>query len=425
MFARRLAPNTTQNPHDSDAGSNDTLDGAAANPSGTDTTLEVAPTQAGTGSMQQSTPPCHAPSSAPGVSDTELRIGAITTLSGPVPGLGSSAAAATRAYVAYRNATGGVCGRRVVLSEADDTADRSRYRSLIAEMAPRVFGIAGGYAFGDVGGIDVIDSHRLPVVTNPSDDLVAASPHVFDINPPYPTGDVLTGRYRFLRDQGIRTVTLVYLAVAQSRAEAQREQRLMQIAGIETVDVQELALSTLSFDSPARRVIRSKADMMFFIGDARANAAMSRALRDNGANLKVANYLALAYGTSFLEQAGDAAEGSVAFVRTMPIEEASTNPEMMLFSRWMDQTAPGTIKDPYAAEAWAEVKAFLDTVQSLPGPISRDGLVAALRNVDRYDAGGMLGPIQLGREINDGCVIGMRVTGGRWQRFAPNEGFLC
>jgi len=66
-----------------------------------------------------------------------------------------------------------------------------------------------------------------------------------------------------------------------------------------------------------------------------------------------------------------------------------------------------------------------DALAALPGPITRDGLLAQLRTMSPYDAGGFLGPIQLGAKLNNGCLIGMIVEGGAWRWVAPNEGFLC
>lgn len=370
--------------------------------------------------------PCAAPSTAPGVTPTEIRVGSISTLSGPVPGLGASSAAATRAYVAYRNATGGVCGRKVVLREADDGAEGGRYRSAVTDMAPRVLGLLGGFSIGDVGGLDVVEQQKLPVVTVPSNDAGTAVSTLFDINPPFEDPDAVTGKYRFLHEQGVRTATAVYLAVSQSRAEAQKQQRLMKAAGIRVVDVQELPISTLSYDSAARKVANSGADYLFFIGDAHGNSSMARAVHGTGYRLRFAEYFTFSYGSSFIDVAGKAAaEGATSWIRSLPNEEASASTEMQQYLAWMGRIAPGTVRDVFAADAWAGSKAFLDSLEALSGPISRMALVDQLRSIGSYDAGGMLGPIRLGAELTDHCEIAMQVRDGRWQRLTPAQGFLC
>jgi ABC-type branched-subunit amino acid transport system substrate-binding protein len=370
--------------------------------------------------------PCTAPSDAPGVTDGELRVGSISSLSGPVPGLAASSAAAARAYVAYRNANGGVCGRRVVLQEADDGTQASRYRTLVADMATKVFGLVGGFALGDVGGLEIIEQAKLPNVGVPGDDRGTAVSTFFDVNPPYANPGGATGKFRYLYEQGVRTATQVYLAVSQSRFEAERQARLMRASGIEIVDVQELPLATLSYDGIARRVANSGADYLFFIGDASGNGAMARAMENAGADLPFAEYFTFSYGEGFIDQAGRAAaEGAITWLRSLPNEEAGDNAELARFLEWMDRAAPGEVRDAFAVDSWVAAKAFFDNLQALPGPISREALVAQLRSVATYDADGMFGPIQLGAERQAGCVVGMQVQDGEWRRFAPASGFLC
>ena len=378
------------------------------------------------GSAAGGTQPCAAPSNAPGVTDTEINLGTISALSGPVPGLGSSAAAAVRSYIAFRNTNGGVCGRQVVLKEGDDGTDNGRYRALVEELGPQVLGIAGGFTIGDVGGSDVVAAQGLPVVNGPSQDSVSDLPTVFDIFPKYEDRNGVIGKYRWLRENGATKVALVYIAVDQSRAEANLQRDLMKAAGIQVALQKELPLSTLSYDSAARAVANSGADYLWFVGDINAEAAMARAMLDTGYKLNFAEYYNFAYATSFPELAGDAAaEGTVAFIRSLPNEEASTNEELARFVEWMGRVAPGENLDNFAVDSWVSAKLFLDTLEALPGPITRDAFIAALGATDTYDADGMFGPIRVGAELTNGCVVGLRYEAGSWRRLVPDTGFLC
>ena len=406
-------------------GAGPTTTSVGARPSA-DATAEQAPRTGGnTPDVPAAALPCTAPSSAPGVTDDTISIGSISSLSGPVPGLGASSAAAARAYVAYRNATGGVCGRTIELKEADDGTDNGRYRSVVGELGPRVLGLAGGFALGDVGGVDVIAAQKLPIVNVPSADAVQELPTAFDMNPPYADPNAVIGKYRYVYDHGARKVSQTYLAVDQSRAEAQVQRRLMEAAGLKIVQTQELPISTLSYDSAARSVANSGADYLFFIGDVNANGSMARSMADTGYPLKFAEYFTFAYGTEFTDLAGPAAEGAVSWLRTLPNEDASRNAEIAAFVEWMDRVAPGDAKDVFAADSWTSVKAFLDTLEALPGPISRQALMAQLGATGSYDAGGMMGPIELGAEQTHGCFVAVQVRSGPWQRLTPDQGFLC
>jgi ABC-type branched-subunit amino acid transport system substrate-binding protein len=342
-----------------------------------------------------------------------------------VPGIAASAAGAARAYVAYLNANGGVCGRKVVLREADDGTDNGRYRSVVNELGPKVLGLAGGFGVGDVGAVDVLKEQKLPGVIVPSGKAVSDVPTIFDINPRYHNAPTAIGKYRYLRDQGATSVAVVYLAIEQSRAEANMQRALMEKAGLKIALVHELPLSTLSFDSAARKVANSGANYLFFIGDANSNAGMARAMADTGYKLKVSELLVFGYGGSFIERAGSASEGVSTWIRYLPTEEAGSTPSLATFVEWMGRAAPGQPKDSFAADSWVATKAFFDALQALPGPISRDALVSQLAKTGTFDAGGMYGPIQLGAKRTNYCFVGLKVVDGKWKRMTPAKGFLC
>lgn len=382
-------------------------------------------TAGATGSAQAAgARPCAAKSDAPGVSDETISVGNISTVSGPVPGLGESSVAAARAYVAYRNATGGVCGRQVELRTADDGNENSRYRAALIDMEPRILALAGGFAGGDGGGVDILEAKKIPAVLTAFTDSIQASPQVIDINPPFENVNVKTGKFQYLWDIGVRTAALVYIDLPQVKSEVEKQRALMKAVGIEVVYEQAVPLSTLSYDAAARGVANSKADYLFYPAAGNLNASMARSMYETGYKLKVGEYLT-AYGSNFIELAGEAAEDGVSFSRALPSEEAGGNQEQSIYLEWMDRVAPGVPADTFAADAWAATKALFEAIESLPGPISRDALMNQLRSVGRWDADGFFGPIDLGKKRSNGCVIGMKVVNGRWQRLFPDKGFVC
>jgi branched-chain amino acid transport system substrate-binding protein len=369
--------------------------------------------------------PCSATSDAPGVTDSQITLGTISTQSGAVPGLGASSVAAVQAYVAYRNATGGVCGRQLGLRTADDGMDNGRHRALTAELSDEVLGLVGGVGGGDAGSADVVEAEQLPVVNTPISDEFQNASTVFDINPPFADVRLATGKYRWLYDRGVRKAALVYIAADQTRSEAAGKHKpQMEGAGIRIVHQEELPLSTLSYDSAARGVANSGADYLLFVSEAGGSASMAKSMRDTGYELKFEEYL-IAYGSNFIELAGDAAEGTSSWIRSLPNEDPPGVAEQANFLDWMDRAAPGVPKDTFAADAWAAAKAFVDVLESLPGPITRDAVLAGLRAVRTYDADGFIGEIQLGPKLNNGCAIAMIVKNGVWERLHPAQGFLC
>lgn len=398
--------------------------GSAAS-TGSGTPASGATADAAGSTAAAATKPCAAASTATGVTSKDITLGSISTLSGAVPGLGESSLAAVRAYVAFRNSTGGVCGRRLGLKSADDGMDNGRYRAAVNDLSSQVLGIAGGLGGGDAGGIDAVEAKKIPVVSTPISTTFEKDSTVFDMNPAFANVHAPIGKYKYLYDQGVRKAALVYIAVDQTREEVQDKQKPQMIAsGIKIVHEQEVPLSTLSFDSAARGVANSGADYLFFLSEATQSASMAKSMHDTGYKLKFEEYLT-AYGTNFIELAGAAAEGTTSWIRTLPNEEPGSNPEQVNFLRWMRQAAPGDVTDTFAADSWSATKAFVDALDALPGPISREALVAQLKSTAIYDAGGFLAPIELGAKRNKGCFIAMKVVGAKWQRLTPARGFLC
>lgn len=368
--------------------------------------------------------PCDAKSNAPGVSDDEIVLGTINSLSGPVPGLGTSHLAATQAYIAYRNSRGGVCGRKVVLRATDDGGDNARYRAIVNELHPKVTAFLAGVAGGADGGVEVLTANKVPIVGNSITPGLDRAPTFYGLNPALASYDVAIGKYKFLRGKGASKAAVVYISAGAAPQEAKRQMSLMRAAGIEIVLEQALPLSTLSYDSTARAVANSGAHYLLFFHADSASASMAQSMDDTGYELKFEEYI-IAYGSNFIELAGSAAEGASSWVFALPAEDNGATPEHKAFLQWMAQTAPDAYLDTFAVRGWGGAKLLLDSLEALPGPISRDALFAKLKATGDYDAGGILTKVNIGKRIASPCVVGMIVDKGRWRRLAPARGFLC
>jgi hypothetical protein len=248
---------------------------------------------------------------------------------------------------------------------------------------------------------------------------------VFDVNPPPSDPHGVYGKYKYIHDQGGTKAAIITLAADPAVAELHLQRGMMEAAGIQIVSEQILPLSTLSFDSAARTVANSGANYLFFLSAAQQDASMAQSMRDTGyKGLKFEEYLT-AYGSNYIDLAGAAAEGTTSWIRSLPNEEPNSVPEQTTFLQWMDQISPDQPADGFAVDAWAAAKAFFDSLDALPGPITRDGLIAQMKTLTKYDADGLYGEINLGGKVSNLCEIAMKVVGGVWKRMTPAKGFLC
>src|SRR3546814_15361446 len=118
-------------------------------------------------------------------------------------------------------------------------------------------------------------SNKSPVVSTPVSSQFQAVSTVFDINPPYADPNATIAKYRWLYEQGARKASLIYTAADQTRSEAEVHRPQLEAAGIQVVQNQELQISTISVDSPARSLANSRSEERR-VGKGRASTCKSR-----------------------------------------------------------------------------------------------------------------------------------------------------
>ena len=121
---------------------------------------------------------------------------------------------------------------------------------------------------------------------------------------------------------------MAYLSVEATRREAGVQRGLMEAAGLKIVDVNELPVTTLSYDAAARRAANSGANYLWTLFDTQGYAAMARSVAETGYHWLFRDFSYQTYGTEFIDLAGDAAEGVTAWIRSLPTEESSRNKAM-------------------------------------------------------------------------------------------------
>src|SRR3546814_17562387 len=84
---------------------------------------------------------------APGVTDSEIRVGTITDKGGPVPGLNEEMYDTAVAFTKWCNEHGGILGRELVLSDVD--VKLFDYEPVVSQACDRDFALVGGGAVFD------------------------------------------------------------------------------------------------------------------------------------------------------------------------------------------------------------------------------------------------------------------------------------
>jgi len=141
---------------------------------------EATPTPAGTPTAAAPGTPS-ATAEAPGITDTEIILGADVPLAGAMGAVYATIPQATKAYFDYINDTqGGVCGREIVYKLEDNGMDPAKAAEAVRKLVERdeVFAIVG--SLGDIphGGVwDYLNEKGVP------DFLLSAGAHMYVADP--------------------------------------------------------------------------------------------------------------------------------------------------------------------------------------------------------------------------------------------------
>lgn len=384
---------------------------------------------AGGGDAQTSGEGTCVPSGAPdvGITETTITLGEVSTLTGPIPGLGQTAVNGVRAYLAYVNSLGGVCGRQVELIATDDRLDTGINRSETQRLMTQVFGFVGGWAVTDDGGASALAGTNVPDVGLSISDPRTALPNNFSSNPieQGTSGNRNILRY-FVETYGVTNAAVVWGAQVTARNSALRFVAELESLGVDVAIQQEVAITETNYVPVAQAIENAGSQLLITALEITGISRLAQAFQQVGYLPEVPYYGAQTYGNRFLELAGSAGEGAILGITHPIIEEAASNPEVALMEEWYRRVNPGAELDFFAFQGWVAAAMFTDAIaQAGPSP-TRDSVLGVLRTFTSYDAHGLVAAINPAEKRGAQCFMVVTVRGGRWERVHPQgSGFAC
>jgi ABC-type branched-subunit amino acid transport system substrate-binding protein len=361
-----------------------------------------------------------------GVSDTTVRIGNVSTISGPVAGFGQSGVNAVKAYVNYINATGGVCGRQLELVTSDDRLDAGTNRSETQRLADEVFGFVGGTTVVDDGGAQVLNGTNIPDVALTIGSQRARMANNFSPNPinPDQPGNAAVAPLRHFARQGVASAAVVWPAQADARARGEGYVYDLQQAGIAEVATFEVAITETNYVNVAQQIENAGSQLVITTLEVSGMARLAQAFQQVGYTPQVPFYGAQAYGAKFIELAGDAADGTTLAVTFAIFEDATAVPPMATFLEWYQRTSPGSDPDFFSIMSWAAADMFVRALREAGGAPTRDAVLERLRAQTEYTGDGFMAPRNPPAKTLGDCFVVIGVRNGAWTRLEPASGFV-
>ena len=364
-----------------------------------------------------------------GVTATEVRLGNVSTLGGPVPGLFRGALVGTQAYIAYQNSIGGLFGRKFAVVSADDNFDSGTNRSKVKELQDKVFSFVGSFSLFDGAAVPelqasgVLDVSR---VLSPERAKLpnSYSPAPFEIGWPRTGCNWLAKRYP---KDVIENAAIFIGAADAARNNANWQKQSCEAEGFQFKYQREVQPTESNFTGDVIQMRQRGIKAIFVIFDVTGIARMFKSFHQQDFRPPLRYPSPAAYDGDFITLTGaDAAEGLIigqSFSMFLG-EDQALYPEIARFREWMKRVSPNQKVDLFAMYGWLSAKLFMEAHQKVGPKLTRAAMIEALKGIHDF-TGGMQTPMDVGGKKNPTCEMYMEVKGGKFTRLEPPKDYIC
>ena len=361
-----------------------------------------------------------------GITDSKIIIGNIADISGPVPGIFTAAANATKAYAAYFNSTSSICGRKLEVKTYDSQTNTSADAVATQKTCDETFAAVGSMSAFDTGGAAIASRCKVPeihaIVTNPAR---AACDSCFGAEAPlggYFPQD-LADYFTRTNKAGTQKAAMLYVNAAAAVNGAKTQIKSQERRGWKFAYTVGFDIAEFNYGPYVQKLKAANAKIVEMYGSADMAVRMAKAFQSAGYKPDVFLLNATQYDRTFAS-AGSAVEGSVVYIDFTPLEEIGKTPELALYNQWLQQVAPGSQPTYFGMYAWSATRLFVEQATALGGKLTRPALVNRLKGVHAWTANGLHAPQDVGLKQSTKCVRFLQLRSGRWVPYGPTK-YMC
>jgi ABC-type branched-subunit amino acid transport system substrate-binding protein len=365
--------------------------------------------------------------SGTGVTADKLTIATLADISGVQPGLFQSAHQAARAAAAYINSTGGICGRQVDPLLLDSKTDSGGNRSAMLEACAKAFGVAGSMSAFDDGSAKPGQDCGIPDITAITTN--APKYNATNVFPVYPNAGpaVSNTSAKYIAKtypDVIKKAAILWLNQAVTKNNAVARKRVWEKTGFKFIYEAEVQVLEANYTRFVQEMRSRGVQYVTMVADYQNLVRLQKAMKQQGYVPKVRDWDSVAYDPDYL---GDAAtvEGGMIFLNNAIFEESSSNPEMRLYTEWLQKAAPGSTPDYFGLYAWSAYRLFQKIATQIGPDLTRPKFLAALKATKTWDGNGLSGPHQIGAKLPTVCNLYVTVKAGKFVRSSPASKFDC
>jgi ABC-type branched-subunit amino acid transport system substrate-binding protein len=361
-----------------------------------------------------------------GVTDDKIVIANASDISGPVPGIFESAQQATRAYAAYFNSTGDICGRKLEVTMLDTRADAGADQQAYTRACADAFAAVGSMSAFDSGGARAAEECGLPDIrstsVNPERTQCSTCFSAQSVNVglvPSVVPNFFTSSYKSATEH----VALLYINAGAAPPNAVKFRDAWTKAGWNIDVFTGIDVAEFNFAPYVQQMKDEGVELVVYVGPYQNTVKLQQAMDQQGFDPQVFLQDATIYDENYVEQAGSLGDGTFVYSSTALFDDLR-NKEMALYRSWLDQVSPGAVPNYYGLYAWSAARLFVQESVKLGGTLDRASLVAAVAKVEDWTSNGLHVPQQVGARTTYNCASIIQLNGGRWSPVS-GRGFQC
>ena len=362
-----------------------------------------------------------------GITDDSIVISNVSDISGPFPGLFKSAQDAVKAYVTFFNSSSDICGRELELLALDSRTDAAADQQAYARACDSAFAVVGSVSAFDSGGAATAEDCGLPDLRSVGITperiacitcFAALSGKANEFQNSIP--DYYLENYR----EASQEAAYLYADAGGAKDAADAQVGVMEQRGMKFLYVNAIDAAEFNYAPYVQELKDRGVQWVQFLGAYQQAVRLAQTMQQQGYQPDVYLLDPTAYERGYIEQGGDAVEGTHIFLNAVPFEEASSSPEVTQYLQWLQRTDPSADPTLYGLFAWSAARLFVQEAVALGGDLSRESLVARIAKVDNWTANGMHSPQHVGAERLGDCARFIKVQGGKWVPEGPTK-YMC
>ncbi len=362
---------------------------------------------------------------APGVTADTIRIGVISDKKNditPVPTIGIEEA--VKGFVAMCNESGGINGRQLELKTYDSQIFKTDDVTKSA-CNDDLFALVGTGSVQDQQGVSTREACGLPEVgAYSATPERSTSKNFFQPVPGTRSNVFNNGPCKYLKKkfpEAVKKAAVVYTDVpaASSRGLATKEACIK--AGFDFVVDKGIAFGEKNFGPVVSEMKSKNVEYFTIVSVVPDTAALLREMKNQDYMPKVIDLGQQYYDEAMAAE--PAAAGAFVLTNTTPFAEEDDTPALQLYSEWLEKE--GGRPSSLGVQAFSAGLLFAQAAASLGNDLTREALVAALKDIHEWDGGGLQMTTDPGSGTHNDCFLYLRIQDGKFERAFPEKGFEC